>query len=108
VPTVRSGAIYVTLPTDSSGGRTYAFKTIARPSQFLMLMDSGGSGLFCGGLKSAVNAFAAGEDVRAIDRHLGAVNCLFADGHVELVPYAKIVEVDAVPCVAGNPWFKLY
>jgi prepilin-type N-terminal cleavage/methylation domain-containing protein/prepilin-type processing-associated H-X9-DG protein len=81
-----------------------------KPSEYLLLIDSGGHTLNCGGLVNAVtglNGTATGDSKSAIDRHGGVADCLFGDFHVESVPMNKITAQDKINCGTGNPWFML-
>jgi prepilin-type processing-associated H-X9-DG protein len=87
-------------------------KSCPNPSKFLMLIDSNGHTLRCGGLINAVSTVVVGIDadqVPAINRHGGAVNCLFGDSHVELISAQVITNQNAISCntPTGNPWFTL-
>ncbi len=92
-------------------------KTVPYPSQFLLLMDGGsqyvhakgasGNSSGANGLAADANGIPAGDTTRAIDRHGGGVNCLFADQHVSWITYSNLVQQDTVPCSGRvpNPWF---
>jgi prepilin-type processing-associated H-X9-DG protein len=79
-----------------------------------LLIDGNGRTLYCGGLVSAIsttntNPTIGTDAVPAVNRHGGAVNCLFGDFHVELVTAQTITNQDAISCNTppGNPWFTL-
>ena len=96
--------------TDSNGNYWPSLKFCRNPSKYLMLIDCNGYALFCGGLVSAVSTphVGAGADpVPAINRHGGAVNCLFGDFHVELISAQTISNQDAIGCNSSNLWFML-
>lgn len=100
------------ISTDSYGSVDYWFnlRSLPKPSEYLLLIDSKGSTLNCGAgkLKDAVNGVPSGDSVKAIDRHTGGVNGLFGDFHVEYIPYEKVLVQDAINCSSpGNPWFMM-
>jgi prepilin-type N-terminal cleavage/methylation domain-containing protein/prepilin-type processing-associated H-X9-DG protein len=114
-PTSLQGAIYKTIPDipSGSGNYYYSLKEVGRPGNFLVMFDSDGHSMSpsTGQLKSRVSSIdTSRDDISAIDRHGGAVNCLFGDAHIELVPYSKILQIDAISynVPPGNPWSKLY
>jgi len=83
-----------------------------QPSQYLLMIDSGGHTMHCSDLLSGTigaNSTPSGDTVRAIDRHGGSLNCLFGDFHVELVSAQTISNIAAIPCggATGNPWFRM-
>jgi prepilin-type N-terminal cleavage/methylation domain-containing protein len=104
---------------DSAGGGGVfpSLKALPKSSEFLLLIDSSGHTLKCGGLVGAVtgvNPLASGNDpVSAVTRHGGVVNCLFGDQHVETVPRSKIQAQDALSCTKPNAaggfnwWFAM-
>ena len=86
-------------------------KGLPKPTEYLLLIESKGSSLRCGGLKDAVTkgATGAGQDpVPASDRHAGPICCLFGDYHAESVALQTVFQKDG-NCNAppGNPWFNL-
>jgi len=93
--------------TDDFGNVWPTLKFLRKPAEFLILVDSSGHVLTCGGLKDAVNGVPANDTVRAISRHQGRVNCLFGDFHAEAVPYQAISKHDDIACDTGNPWFMM-
>ena len=93
-------------------------KSVRYPAQFWLLMDGGSE--FCKaigfdqnqsgakGLASCARGVPSGDTVRAVDRHGGGVNMLFADFHVEFVSLNALQAVDALPLATlanPNPWF---
>ena len=79
-----------------------SLKSLPRPSEFLLLIDSSGHTLKCGATAlndavTGVNALPA-DPVSAITRHGGQVNCLFGDYHVETVPLSKLKTQDSYAC----------
>jgi prepilin-type processing-associated H-X9-DG protein len=84
---------------------------LPQPSSFLLLIESRGNTLRCGGLVTATttgHVGSGGDQVPAINRHGGSVNCLFGDFHVELVSAQMLTNQDAISCsLPGNPWFIL-
>ena len=101
---------YSTLqPAPSNGGIFPSLKAVPYPSQYLLLMDSRGSTLKCGGLINAIYGIntASGDDISAIERHGGGVNCLFGDFHVEWVSSQTVSNQDTINCNRGNPWFMM-
>lgn len=97
---------------DSATGSYFPSLTfLPQPSSFLLLIESNGNTIHCGGLVSATttpHAGGGGDSVPAIARHGGGgVNCLFGDFHVEFVSPQVITNQDAISCPAGNLWFRL-
>jgi prepilin-type processing-associated H-X9-DG protein len=119
IGTYRKGIVYANAdqPASPYYGNVDApywpnLKSCPNPSKFLLLIDSNGHTLHCGGLLSAVWTVPVGTDadqVPAIYRHGGSVNCLFGDFHVELVTAETITNQNAITCnsPSGNPWFTL-
>jgi prepilin-type processing-associated H-X9-DG protein len=107
--------------TEANEGSPYSdtewitLNTVPYPSQFLLLVDgssqfvhaNGSIGSGPSGLAADANGIPAGDTTRAIDRHGGGVNCLFADQHVSWITYSNLVQQDTVPCcgTVPNPWF---
>jgi prepilin-type processing-associated H-X9-DG protein len=92
---------------DTLGNFYLNLKAPRNPATFLLLIDSSGHSLQCGGLKNIINGIPSGDNTPAIARHSGSVNCLFGDSHVELVSSNAIAQQDAISCPVGNPWFEL-
>ena len=110
IPTVSSHGFYSTLqPAPPNGGIFPSLKAVPYPSQYLLLIDSKGNTLRCGGLRAAVTQInsMSGDSIPAVDRHEGGVNCLFGDFHVEWVSSQTISNQDAIDCRRGNPWFMM-
>ena len=115
IGTYRKGSVYANANATGSpffDGWNYwpNLKSCPNPSQYLMLIECNGYTLHCGGLVSAVSTVATfGDPVPAINRHGGAVNCLFGDFHIELISAQVISNEDAISCTSlpGNPWFTL-
>jgi len=85
-------------------------KHVGDPSQVLLLIESSGHLLTCGGFSWSVfiGDPNTGKDHQpAIDRHSGGVNAVFGDHHVEYLSREKIIAHDALPCEVGDPWLKL-
>jgi len=78
------------------------------PAKFLFLIDSGGHSMHCRDLLDRVTNPnpTDGSGVPAINRHGGAVNCLFGDFHVELISAEVISNQAAIGC-GRNSWFAL-
>ena len=87
-----------TSPRPGSGFWGFNLRTAPYPSQYLLMIDSKGNTLKCGGLVSAVTAInsSSGDSVTAINRHDGGVNCLFGDFHVAFVSSQTISNQDGV------------
>jgi prepilin-type processing-associated H-X9-DG protein len=84
---------------------------LPQPSSFLLLIESNGNTVRCGGLVVTTTQLRNGacclDPLPAIDRHGGSgVNCLFGDFHAEFVSSQVITNQDA-GCSTGNPWFML-
>jgi prepilin-type processing-associated H-X9-DG protein/prepilin-type N-terminal cleavage/methylation domain-containing protein len=109
IPRENRGGSYVTVAQDQNGFLGFNLRSVPFPSQYLLLIDSKGNTLTCGGLKAAVTQIntTTGDSITAIDRHGGGVNCLFGDFHVEWVSSQTISNQDAVNCATGNPWFMM-
>ncbi len=115
VGTYRKGLVYANADSPGSPfwGEYYfpSLKFLPQPSSFLLLIESNGNFLRCGGLIPATttpHVGSGGDSVPAIARHGGGgVNCLFGDFHVEFVSSQVITNQDAISCPTGNPWFML-
>jgi prepilin-type processing-associated H-X9-DG protein len=108
----KNGVVYETVGVDSPfsdahGNIWPTLRRLRKSSEYLMLLDSSGNPLSCGGLNEAVNGVPANDTVRAINRHGRGVNCLFGDFHAEFVSYDRIVKQDMISCSSGNPWFMM-
>ena len=109
-PTAYAGGGYGTIGPNNDNFVGWSIKALPKPAEFLMLIDSKGNTLQCGGLKDAVtliNSSASGDTISAVDRHQGGVTCLFGDFHVEYVTLPRIIAQDGVSCTKGNPWFMV-
>ena len=109
VATENIGGAYNDVSPDRNGFIGFNLRTPRYPSQYLLLIDSKGNTLKCGGLVSAVTQINAssGDSVPAVNRHDGGVNCLFGDFHVAFVSSQTISNQDKVSCPQGNPWFMM-
>jgi prepilin-type processing-associated H-X9-DG protein len=109
IPSVRNpGPAYTSLVSDNQGYYWPSLKSIRNPATYLLLIDSSGHTLSCGGLVSATTTVFPGDDqLPAIARHGGSVNCLFGDFHVELVSSNKVAQQGAINCAVGEPWFEM-
>ncbi|HUI06904.1 MAG TPA: hypothetical protein VL486_07840 [Verrucomicrobiae bacterium] len=109
VATTRVAGGYANVLPSVGGFMGFNLRTVPYPSQYLLMIDSKGNTLTCGGLVSAVTTIntASGDSISAIDRHGGGVNCLFGDFHVEFVSSQTLSNQDAVSCKTGNPWFMM-
>jgi len=110
VATVFFGGGYFTVTPDVHGFIGFNLRTAPYPSQYLLLIDSKGNTLTCGGLMNAVTQInsSSGDSIPAMNRHgAGSVNCLFGDLHVENVSTQTLQQVDAISCPRGNPWFMM-
>jgi prepilin-type processing-associated H-X9-DG protein len=108
----KNGLVYETVGVDNRfsdvrGNIWPTLRLLHKPAEYLMVLDSSGRPLSCGGLKNAVNGVPARDTVRAIKRHGGGVNCLFGDMHTEFVSYDRIVKQDMISCSSENPWFMM-
>jgi prepilin-type processing-associated H-X9-DG protein len=97
-----------------SGTQLPSLKSLPRPSEYLILMDSDGgvASATCGNLMARATTIptANGPSVRPSDRHGSGVNCLFGDFHAEFIVLTKLKAVDdAGGCTSatGNPWFNM-
>ena len=116
IGTYLEGLRYQNADTDGSpfyGNAEYPYwpnlKTCPNgPAKFLLLIDSGGHSMHCRDLLERVSNPnpTDGSGVPAINRHGGAVNCLFGDFHVELISAQVISNQAAIGCVS-NSWFAL-
>lgn len=98
-PNARSSGGYKLMPADSYGGASYRLDTIPKPAEFLLLTESDGSyyRVRSGELKGMVSSI--------LDRHLGGVNVLRADQHVDFVSFESIAAQSALP-QEQNTWFQ--
>ena len=113
----RKGLGYASAATSGSpyfrnGSYWPDLRSVPNPSKYLLLIECNGNTLNCGGLVRAVSTphvGTGGDPVPAINRHDGAVNCLFGDFHVELISAQTISNQDAISCFSSpvNPWFLL-
>jgi prepilin-type processing-associated H-X9-DG protein len=106
----RNGYSSVTEQPSNNQTITVTLKSVPFPAQLWLLMDGAKEfPLGCSGtaLTDQANAIPTGDTYRAIDRHGGGVNMLFADFHVEFVTYGALQAADNLPCntQAQNPWF---
>jgi prepilin-type processing-associated H-X9-DG protein len=87
----------------------WSIKGLPKPAEFLLLIDSRGNQIKCGGLVQAVTTLnsSSGDSITAVARHQGGVNCLFGDFHVEYVTLIRLQQQDSVKCSTGNPWFMV-
>jgi len=110
IATVNVGGAYQDVSINpGSGFLGFNLRTPPYPAQYLLMIDSKGNTLKCGGLVSATMTIntSSGDSVTAINRHGGGVNCLFADQHVAFVSSQTLSNQDAVSCSHGNPWFMM-
>jgi prepilin-type N-terminal cleavage/methylation domain-containing protein/prepilin-type processing-associated H-X9-DG protein len=109
IPSVRNpGPAYTALVADSQNSFWPNLKQLRNASDYCIMLDTSGHTLSCGGLVSATTlpGTSAGDDpMRAVDRHAGAVNCLFGDFHVESVSEGAIRAQAAINCAVGEPFF---
>jgi len=111
-PIVRNGfGGYQSLTPDPSNSNNYwpSLKGVPQPAQYLLMIDSGGHSLQAGGMWSAVSnpasiTFSDPAGIPPLQRHLGGVNCLFGDGHVDYVTGDKIHAQDKL---SPDPWFEM-
>jgi len=103
------GAYQNTSALGGSGFWGWSIKSLPKPAEFCLLLDSKGNTLKCGGLNDAVTTInsSSGDTITANDRHQGGVNVLFGDFHVEYVTAPRIKAQDGVSCTRGNPWFMV-
>lgn len=109
-PTHQVGSVYENLQADVNNFIGVNLKSLPAASEFLLIMDGGSSeNVQCGKLVSIAQGIPKNDptSMRAVDRHGGGVNCLFADFHVDYVPLGKLTSQDAVNCSRGNPWFRM-
>jgi prepilin-type processing-associated H-X9-DG protein len=95
---------------DSATGSYFpSLSFLPQPSTFLLLIESSGHTLRCGGLVTATTTVLGTDpdQVPAVNRHGGGVNCLFGDFHVEFVSSQAISNQNTVSCPSGNPWFVM-
>jgi prepilin-type processing-associated H-X9-DG protein len=106
---INQGGRYRDVISDFNGFIGFNMRTVPYPSQYLLMIDSKGNTLKCGGLVSAVTQInsSSGDSISAINRHDGGVNCLFGDFHVAFLSSQTISNQDHVDCNTGNPWFMM-
>jgi prepilin-type N-terminal cleavage/methylation domain-containing protein len=117
IGTYPSGAIYNTgtasgSPYIGADGNYYpSLKELPKPSNFILLVESSGHTLKCGGLVSAVTTPSStdADQLPAIQRHVAVINILFGDFHVEGFALDKLKQIDGISCntAPGNPAFVL-
>jgi len=96
------------LPPDSYGFVWPSLKSVPKVSDFLVMIDSTGHSLKLSGLYNAVSQVDVGNDPSGrtpLERHLGGVNCLFGDFHVEFVIGSKVKAQGSAP--EPNAWFEM-
>ena len=104
---------YAVLPGYPTAGATVFpnVRQIPFPSQFIVLIDSSGHTLTCGGsaLTKAITDKPTNDDTKPVDRHGGGVNVLFGDFHVEFTSQSAIAAADTLSCggTTANPWFAM-
>lgn len=94
---------------DANGNYWPSLKSVPLAAEFLLIMD-GGNTVQCGGLVSMATRYPSSDpSTLVVNRHLGGVNCLFGDFHVEWVSLEKLRMQDAVSCggATGNSWFDM-
>ena len=82
-------------------------RSIPKPSEFMLLIESSGHTITCSAFTEAVTEGDPKFDkdhVPAIDRHPGGVNAMFSDYRVEYLLLQRIIDQDALACDVGNPW----
>jgi prepilin-type processing-associated H-X9-DG protein len=106
---IQVGGGYQDVTADQAGFTGWSIKSLPKPAEFCLLLDSKGNTLKCGGLVDAVNQIntSSGDSITAIERHQGGVNVLFGDFHVEYVTLLRLQAQDKVNCKQGNPWFMV-
>lgn len=92
---------------DSNGNFWPSLKSISKPADFAVIVESDGHTLKCGGLVSAMNGIPSNDSVRTIDRH-NTITVLFGDLHVESFTSAQIGAQNAIACGnANNLWYQM-
>jgi len=84
-----------------------SLKSIPRPSEFMLLIESSGHTITCSAFTEAVtegDPKPVKDHLAAIDRHPGGVNAMFGDNRVEYFSLQKIIDQDALACDLGNSW----
>lgn len=107
-PTKNVNGVYQVIAQDANFFKGVNLKTVPHPAEFLLIMDGGSSeNVTCSKLVSIANGIPTHDTIRAIDRHSGGVNCLFADFHAEYIQLGRLKSQDAINCgnPPGNPWF---
>jgi prepilin-type processing-associated H-X9-DG protein len=82
-------------------------KSLPRPSEFILLIDSNGHTITCGAFTEPVTLGDPKPDkdhFAAVVRHSGVLNALFRDCHVEPLTLQRIIGQDTLACDVGNPW----
>ncbi len=109
---------FIAKPADQAGspfvaadGNYYpSLKELPSPSKFILMFDSSGHSLNCGGLVSAVTKPQAGDadQMPAIERHAAIINTMFGDFHVEGQTLDKLKAIDAIGCTTpANQYFLM-
>jgi len=99
-------------PYVAADGNYYpGLKALPKASNFILLLDTSGHTLRCGGLVSATTTVPSGnaDMLPAKQRHAAIINMLFGDYHVEGLMIESIKQIDAINCStgSGNPDFLI-
>ena len=95
---------------DSNGYYWPNLKSLRNASEFMLLIESRGLTITCSAFTDEVSVGHPGpnkDHLPAIGRHMGVVNALFADNHVECITFERIIAQDALACDVGNPWLMM-
>lgn len=97
---------WTTVTAITGVGTFIPLRVASKPAELLVLMDrneNGGSEYV-----TFPNLLSSGVAGPIGQRHRGTVNCLFADFHVENVPYSKLTDMNKSPGTGlPSTWFQL-
>jgi prepilin-type N-terminal cleavage/methylation domain-containing protein/prepilin-type processing-associated H-X9-DG protein len=103
LPNVLINGAYQPLPAAVDGSLSFGLKSVPKPAEFLLMIDTDGS--VADSSRYIVTQGTLASRVAGIqDRHSHGMNALFADYHAEWISYSKIVQQAATPA-AQNTWF---
>ena len=85
-------------------------RSIPKPSEFMLLIDSNGHTITCSSFTEPVTLGDPKPDkdhLPPIERHSRGLNAMFGDYHVEYLPLQRVVDRDNLPCDLGTDWLMM-